>query len=63
VAKVEINVKYNSNQEIHSILDMTEKYVNMKEDKTEAIDHVDLLLQQAFDDGRKFQKENSDIDS
>ena len=52
-----IQVSYDSNQEIEQIIKTIEQHIDMKKDEKDAYDFIQKILQQAFDEGRRFQKQ------
>ena len=63
MARIDIGVKYNANVEISEILSLSEKFINMNEDKDQVKEQIQLILQTAFDSGRQFQKEHGNLET
>jgi len=62
MGKIVVDVQYNADNEIDQILSMAEQYVNMNEDKEKIKDYIQNRMQDAFNEGRTFQKKHGAID-
>ena len=61
MARIEINVKYGANEEIDKILEVCKNVVDVDIDKETAVVSIQKFLQDAFDEGRRFQNNHKDF--
>jgi len=54
-----ISVNYDASQEIEQIVREVEQHIDMKKDESEIYALVQKIIQTAFEEGRKFQKQLS----
>jgi hypothetical protein len=54
-----IIVNYEASQEIEQIIKGVEQHIDMKKDESEIYGLVQKIIQAAFEEGRKFQKQIS----
>ena len=54
-----INVSYDATQEIEQIIKAVEHHIDMKKDESELYTLIQKIIQAAFEEGRKFQKQLS----
>ena len=54
-----LQIVYNAESEIAQIIKDVENYRDMKKDEKEIIDVIQKIIQCAFDEGRRFQKQIS----
>lgn len=52
-----LQIIYDATQEIEQLIKSIEKHIDLKQDEKETFDSAQKLLQVAFDEGRKFQKQ------
>ena len=52
-----LQIVYDASPEIESIFRCVEQHLNMKKEEKESFDMIQKIIQAAFDDGRKFQKQ------
>ena len=63
MAQIEVDVIYKADAETKEIISLSERLVNdMSEDKTRVSEFIQQKLQQAFDAGRRFQKQHTNIE-
>lgn len=64
MAKIEVEVKYNANDEVRQIIELIESYVNnMNVDKEKIKEDIQKKFQEAFNEGRKFQRSHGALTS
>jgi len=54
-----IQITYDASQEIEQIIKAVEQHVDLKKDENELYSVVQKIIQSAFDEGRKVQKQLS----
>ena len=62
MARIEVDVTYNADEEVQQVIDLCERLINMSEDKKKVRSFIQGKFQSAFDDGRQFQKTHGNIE-
>ena len=62
MSKIKVDVQYGADSEIDQIVSMAEQYVNMNEEKDHIKLFIQVKMQEAFNEGRNFQKKHASID-
>ena len=51
-----LHIIYDASQEIERIVKCVEEHIEMKKEEKDTYDLIQKIVQQAFDEGRKFEK-------
>jgi hypothetical protein len=54
-----IQVNYDATQEIEQIIKAAEQHIDLKREESEIYSTIQKIIQSAFDEGRRFQKQIS----